>query len=290
MLVLMTDGICTDTSLPILQHDSLLEGANGGVPWLFDLASTYGYPAQANPANGQLVQNMNASGNNASVILQAGNTVNYLGHGFDFTGVTEIGNYVSGPVAAPASIWGSANQYFIVCLYWKLPTSGNWNTAAAIHEIFKFAVTTYLSGAELVLMAEQDDGAITFRRQTAAATVTTLDVMPNALDYGSFAQIAFWRTASGQFARIKSANGTVTQSTTSGSNNTQNFSSLIPQVGVARGFKGAADGATMSAAQQNAAKYRVYRGWIENSVVSGRDPLTVLDQDYTRTVNRGVYS
>lgn len=290
MLVLQTDGVCTDTSLPILQRDALLENSNGGVPWLFDLASLFGYPLQAAPANGQLVVNMDASGNNGSVLEQTGDSILYTGRGLNFDGVTKIGNALLGPATPAASVWAAPNQYFIACGYFKLPTSGNWNTAGALFEIFKWATTTYLAGAELVMFAQASGGDISVRRQTAAATVDTIDITPNALDYGAFVQLAFWRAASGQFVRLKSANGTILGSAAVSTNNTQNFSALIPQLGVSRGFKGASDGSVMAAAGQNAAKMRVYRAWLENSVTSGRDPTTVLDADYTRTVARAVYS
>jgi hypothetical protein len=290
MLVLQTDGTCTDTSLPILQRDALLENSNGGVPWLFDMASVYGYPAQAAPANGQLVVNLDASGNNGSVREQTGDSILYTGRGLNFDGVTMIGNALEGPAAAAASVWAAPNQYFIACGYFKLPTSGNWNTAGALFDIYKWANTTYLAGPDLVLFAQQAGGDISVRRQTAAATADVIDITPNALDYGAFVQLAFWRSAAGQFVRLKSANGVVSGSAAVGSNNTQNFSALIPQLGVPRGFKGSGDGATMAAAGQNAAKMRVYRCWLENSVTSGRDPTTVLDADYTRTVARAVYS
>lgn len=290
MLVLMTDGTCTDTTLPILKRDALLEGANNGVPWLFDMASVFGYPAQTAPANGQLVRNLDESTNDGSVVVQGGDTVGYSGRGLNYDGATKIGNYLSGPAAAAASIWASPNHYFIACVYLKLPTSGNWNAAAALHDMFKWADLHYLVGPDLVLFAQQSGGAISVRRQTGAAAATTIDLTPAVADYGSFVQLAFWRTAAGQFARLKSANGTVSGSAAAGSNNTENFSALVPQIGPARGFKGADNGTTMSVQHQNAAKYRVYRGFVENLVTSGRDPTTVLDADYARTVARAVYS
>lgn len=290
MLVLMTDGVCTDTSLPILRRDALLEGANDGVPWLFDMASLFSYPAQSAPADGQLVRNLDESGNDGSVVVQSGDVVGYTGRGINYDGTTKIGNYIAGPAAAAASVWAAANQYFIACVYLKLPTAGNWNTAGALHEVFKFAELHYLSGPELVMFAQQSGGDISVRRQTGAGTATTLDLTPAAGDYGAFVQLAFWRTAAGQFARLKSANGTITNTTSAGSNNTQDFSALVPQIGPARGLKGADNGTTMAVAHQNASKYRVYRGFVENLVTSGRDPSTVLDADYARTVARAVYS
>ena len=140
------------------------------------------------------------------------------------------------------------------------------------------------------MFAQQSGGSISVRRQTGAGAATTIDITPAGGDYGAFVQLAYWRTAAGQFVRLKSANGTVSGSAAAGSNNTENFSTLVPQIGPARGLKGADTGTVMSAANQNAAKYRIYRGFVENLVTSGRDAVTVLDADYARTVARAVFS
>lgn len=291
MFVIKTDRPCTDTSLPILKRDSLLEGANDGVKWLFDAASKYSYPTQAAPANGALARNLDESGNNGSITVQSGDAVGYAGGGLSFDGTTKVGTCLTGTAAAVASIWGSANQYFIVCLYLKLPTSGNWNSAGTLHDIFKTAGVDYTAGPDLLLIAQQSSSSsFSFRRQKAAASVDAITLVPAAGDYGSFVQIAFWRDATGQHARLKSANGTILQSTTVSTNNTQDFSATVPQIGPAAGFKGTPAGSTMVTSQQNASKYRLYRAWIENLVVSGRSAATVLDADYARTVARGVFS
>lgn len=291
MLVLKTNRACTDLTLPILKRDTLLETVNGGVPWLIDLASSFSYPSQLAPVNGAVVKNLDESGNDGSVVVQAGDAPSFAGSGIDFTGITKAGNHVTGPAAAAASIWGSANQYFIVCAYMKLPTLANWNlNGNAVFDMLKFAATHYIAGPELVLIGQQGaSSSFTFRRQTAAGAADVLTVIPAAGDYGSFAQVSFWRDAGGQHARLKTANGAVLANLTANANNTQNFSALTPQFGVPGGLAGGVGG-VMAASQQNAAKFRIYRAFVENLVVSGRDATTVLDADYTRTVARGVFS
>lgn len=294
MFVLKTDRACTDTSLPILKRDSLLEGDNGGVLSLYDFASRYSYPAQAAPTNGLTVNNMTETGS-GSIILQSGDAPTYAGRGIDFTGVTKAGNYLNGLASTCASIWGSANQYFMVMLYIKLPTLANWNADAALHEIFKCSPAgsagKYTSGPEMLMIAQEATSSrLTFRRQTALGTFSGPTLVPNALDYGTVVQLAYWRDATGGYARLKSANGVILASTALATNNTQDFSALTPKFGVTAGFGSAAVGGTLNAAHQNAAKYRIYRMAIENLVISGRSAATVLDADYTRTVARGVFS
>lgn len=293
MFVLKTDRACTDTDLPILKRDTLLEGDDGGVKWLFDTAARYSYPTQGAPSNGTALVNMDESGNDGSVVVQSGDAVAYAGGGLDFTGTAKLGTQVTGPAAFASSVWngGSGNQYFLVCLYVKLPILADWQSAGELHDMLKWAATTYAAGAELVLIAQQNTSSrLNFRRQTGAGTVDELTIVPAAGDYGSFAQIAYWRDATGRYARLKTANGTLSASGAVGSNNTQNFSALQPQIGPAVGFKGATAGAALSAAALEACKYRFYRAFGENLAVSGRSASTVLDADYTRTVARGVFS
>jgi hypothetical protein len=293
MFVLKTDRACTDTSIPVLKRDTLFDGDNGGVKWLFDFASKYSYPTQGAPSNGTAVVNMDESANNGQALVQSGDAIAWGGGGIDFTGTTKLGTYLQGPAAFAASLWGTGveNQYFLTCRYFKLPTLANWNTAGTIYDLWKWAATFYSSGPDVVLVAQQSaSSSFSFRRQRDAVNIDSITLTPNALDYGGFAQVAFWRDATGQYARLRTPNGTVVQSIAVSTNNTQNFAAQTSQTGPAQGFKGTPTGTVMGAAQQNASKYRVYRGFDEVLRISGRDAATVLDADYTRTVARGVFS
>lgn len=293
MFVLKSDRACTDTSLPILRRDTLLEGANNGVLWVFDIASRYSYAAQAAPANGAVVKNLDETGNDGTVVVQTGDAPSFSGGGIDLSGTTKVGNYINGPSAAAASIWGSANQYFVVCGYFRLPTSADWSTTTSL-ELLKFApagVDTYTTAAELVTVFMTTSKQISMRRQTSAGTAgVAISLAPNASDYGAVVQLAFWRDATGNFARLKSSNGTVLQSAAVGSNNTVNFAALTPKLGYPGGFGGQGLGVTLTAANQAGVKFRVYRGFVENLVTSGRDATTVLNDDYARVIARSAFS
>ena len=284
MFKITLNQACTDISLPVLQRDQLLFGANNGVVSLFDIANSYCYDQTTAVSNSKAVKNINDSGNDGSLVINSGQTLTVAGNGFDFSALTSGSTYVKGTAAAAASIWGtgSSDQYFLYCMYVKLPALADWNSSGSLHAIMQYAADTgsYQTVADLLLIAETSGGLLTFRRQKAANSVDIIGITPVSADYGSVVQLAFWRNASGQFARLKSANGTITSSSTVGTNNTQNFSATTQKVGRVGSFTGSA----------NATKYKYYRSFLENLTVSGRDAVTVLDADYARVVARNVFS
>jgi hypothetical protein len=297
MMVLKSTGpACTDTSLEILKRDRLLStDTNNGVKHIQDIAFPYCHPTQANPLSGQILYDVAEVGN-GSITIQSSQTVNYAGGGFDFSGLTKCGTYAESSQAL-SSIWGtgSSNQYFLFCIYLKLPTLANWNTNGVVFEMVKFSAagtSTYSNSPEFLLIGQKTGGLITFRRQTALGSIDYGDITPNASDYGSVVQLAFWRNSNGQGGRLKSANGTIslTMSVNGNTNNTQNFSALTMKVGVPGGFSGTAVGGTLDAVGQKAINFKYYRSFLENLLISGRDPLTVIDADYSRVISRNVFS
>ena len=282
-------GACSDTSLPTLERDQLLSGDNNGVKFLFDMAFPFSYSG-GTPVNGSTVADVSETTTPATVSLQSGETLSYAGGGFDQAAWTKGGNCLSMPASVAANIWATTNQYFIVCLYLKLPTLAHWNTSASVAAMLQWSNTSYLSGSDLLVIGQQSSNSqITFRRQKAAASVDIIAIIPHASDYGSVVQLAFWRDATGQYARFKSANGTVLGSAAVGTNNTQNFSALTGKIGNKSDLTNS-EGVTLQTGMTNAYKSRLYRGFVENLETSGRSAATVLDADYTRTVARGVFS
>lgn len=279
----------TDTSLPIAVRDALITGSNSGVRFLFDLAFPWSYPggplagrpAAGAPANGAAIYDM-AGRANGTVSLGAAPNPSYAGGGFDFTGVG-TGQVVLTPNDALASIWSAANQYFMVVSYEKLPTSGDWFSGSGLssHACATSVSTGYQTEADLVHMAQNNNGAgapqFQTRRQTnGGSTTENLQVTPNANVYGQMCQVAYWRNAAGQGLRIKSALGTLSGTSAVGSNNTGNFSAKQFRWGAPISF----------ASTGNSTKRRLYRGWIEDLSLSGRDPATVLDADWARVQAR----
>ena len=274
----------TDTTLPLLRRDKLLDGDGGGVKALVDLAFTWCNPG-GNPANNAAIKDISEIADH-SVVLAGADVVAGLGGGFDFTNALTANTMLRFAANAAAAIWADANQYFLFCMYIKLPLLADWNVAGGSRPMATFANGFPATNPDLMTVSQSripaTTGApyLTFDRQYATNTVETLSLAVNASDPGGFAQIALWRNASGTTARLKTPNGIVT-SASSAHNvaSTVNFSAL--QGGI--GTKGAA---TVNGYQ----KFRLYRAFIESLTTSGRDPATVLDADYARTIARGVYS
>lgn len=290
MLVLKLNTATTDTSLPILRPDTLLDGDNDGVRFLFDLGSTAGWPGGA-PANGAAITDI-AGHANGSFQLTSGQSVPYAGGGFDFTGLTADACDIVIPASAAASIYGngSDNQYFLACLYVKLPSLSDWNQTATIAPFIQFNanVNGYTQGPDLITVSQgfsSPNRTLNFRRQTnGSSTVDQLSLTVPAGDHSQVAQIAFWRDGIEQRGRLKTAlNTTLTTVGAVGSNNSGNFASSAGHVGVGTGFWAFPNHA-------NANNWRLYRGWIENLRLSGRNSVAVLDADWSRVVARNAFS
>lgn len=206
------------------------------------------------------------------------------GNGIDFTGVTSRG-CLSLPASVAANIW--PDQQFIMCAYYKMPdvpelSSGSAGTSLMTAEA---GSDHYGASPEFVLtqFVTTDPGRISFNRCTALNTIETrnLDMDIHA---GLLTQVAVWRTAANWNARLKSSAGT-TLGTVSGSNvknTTFDFSAKTLNFGPSGAF-GIKDPYSAKT------ELRLYRGFVENLVTSGRNVTTVLDDDYTRTIAREVY-
>lgn len=277
-------GQCTDTALPILRRDRLLEGDNNGVRYLWDLASRFCYDGLT-PANAKPVVDI-AERANGQVTIASGQNVGFAGNGLDFSTLTSAstGSFLRIPASVAADIWGNGTdaQHWLVAMYLRLPLLADWNPTAAIVAMLAFsdASNGFTSDADLVTMgqsANTSPGTLTVRRQTAVGTVSLLTITPAAGDYGGLAQFAAWRTASGIAARLRTANGTILQTGAAGANNSANFAAKTGKAG---------HGPSFVPSNIVAARWRLYRGWVENLRTSGRDPATVLDADWARVSSR----
>lgn len=291
MFVITVQDTFTSPNLPKLYRDPLLDGANGGVLFDADLAFTYCAPASA-PANGAVVKDITDDGTNGVVVLTSGSTISHSGGGYDFSGVIIRGNYLELPADVSAAIWADPNQYFLLCMYVKLPSLADWNTSAAgMRPFMQFASNAGNEATEAGLLSIMQyrnpvaTGAagIEFIRQTTAlGTSVKTDLILNPADHGLFAQVAFWRNAAGIGARIKTVNGNTLVTGPVGVANTNDFSAQTAKFGVV--------GTRYFAPYGNEKNWRLYRPFIESLTTSGRDPVAVLNADYARVVARGVFS
>ncbi|MDQ1081458.1 hypothetical protein [Pseudoroseomonas cervicalis] len=175
-------------------------------------------------------------------------------------------------------------QYYMVMMYVRLPPLAQWPTSGTLLPFLSWGKYNVAPDLVSIGMLQGAGGLLTLRRQTAINVQSGLNLQPVAGDYGAVVQIAFWRNAAGVGARLRSANGTVLASGAVGANNAADFSALAGRFGIDPG-----DWWTGSL-PQNHGNWRAYRLMVEDLAVSRRDPGTVLDSDYTRTMARGVFS
>lgn len=286
-IVYQVPGAITDLSIPPLLRDSLLAGANSGIRFLFDLANAYSW-TPGTPVQGKAVKDM-AEISADGLINTTGGTLANSGNGIDFTG-SSARACLSAPASVLADLW--ADQEYILCGYWKLPVIGNFPGAGGGQNTTMLTAEAgnsehYGTSAEIV-MAAWDMGAVgrlKFTRPIAVSTTGAEQINADMTSHaGLLTQIAMWRTATAWNCRLKSSAGTTlgTQNTTN-VKSTGNFSAKELHWGMSGSF-----GVQVTNSARTG--LRLYRGFVENTKRSGRPPLTVLDDDYTRTVARGVYS
>jgi len=286
-LVLQIPTTASASGLSTLRRDPLLDGDNSGVRFAFDLAFPWCYVGGA-PANSALVKDV-AEIASGSVVLASGQTISSAGNGFDFSAITASLSYLAVPANVASDIYNqtSGNQYFLAATYVKLPSQADWNATGSVAPFFTWGTGSgdYSSSASLCMMAQQTGGVLSARRQTSVGAVAQLSITVPTSDYGQVAQIAIWRNGTEYAMRLKTANNTTKSSTSVGSANSADFSATVGKFGIGQGF--AHNTISGSTTYQ---KWRLYRGWVENLVRSGRDPETVLNADWTRTASRAVFS
>lgn len=286
-MTLLSNTACTDTTLPFAERDQLLYGVVDGSVRLFDLAKSYSFPAQAAPVDGSLIRDLARNGSTSIVDIPSGETLAFSGGGIDFTGNDAVptGVIVPGGIAdiVPA-------QEFLGCMYVKLPLAADWPTAASVFQVIAGGSVADQgapsAGKHLftINMVTQDTSPtrprIWLRRQTSVGqNFDALYFSNTEIPLGELCQIAVWRKAGVFYGRIKGASVSVVKSVSAAANNTADLTghSVIM-------------GRTSISAAAHPSKHKLYRGFIENLASSGRDPVTVLDADWARTVARGVFS
>lgn len=278
----------TDTSLPIAVRDALLDGSNDGVRFLFDTAFGFSYPggplagraAAGAPANGAVIGDISEHAN-GSFINEASQVIGYAGAGFDFSTMTSTVAQSHNQVRGPAAVWG-ADQRFCVFSYMRLPTLADWNVSTSIFPVFIGSDLGYQTAPDPVTIAFANGGLINARRQTALNAADQTSVLGTS-HYGLMAQVAAWRTTNNNFVlRVKSAAGSVSSFIASATANALDCSAVTPRFGVGKGFTDYG----INTSQRTARNFRLYRGGIENLALSGRDPVAVLDADWTRVQAR----
>lgn len=281
-LVIKVPGTASNPNLPYYKDIV----AVNGVEFLFDLASLLSWPSLGTPANGDAVKDI-AGGPDGAVAISAGQSIAYAGGGFDFSANTADGQLVTAPAGSLQSIHDAANDYFMVAFYAKFPVAGDWNVETTMSPFFCCTTGSagYTGESDLVTIAQGSGGNLTSRRQTNGGSASSNINVSAAAHYGLLTQVAYWRNAAGATLHLKSSAGVTVGTDVVGADNTGDFSTKVPRWGITESFN-----TPSLPGHLNAWNWRLFRGWIEDLTVSGRDPATVLDADYARTIARGVFS
>lgn len=281
---------------PRFRRDQMLDDdANNGVRFLFDLGFPFSYPggpiesrpAAAAPINGSTIHDV-AEIENGSFVTSSSGTA-YAGRGFDFSAVTDRYHELRAPASALASVIASASQHFAVCFYAKLPTLADWFSGTGIIPLFCTNGNTqgYAGAPDLVTIGLRSGGQIQAARSTTAvgtAETRTLTI-PEGMA-GRVSQVLYYRNGSTTELRIRNAGGTLSAAAASGAPTALDLSACQGRWGVCQALWDFSSKPSLATAK----KWRLYRGFVENLEVSGRNPTAVADSDYQRVIARGVFS
>lgn len=284
VILTLGQAVTDPTGLIQLNRDQLLDDDNDGVLFLFDLAREYTWDGST-PTDGETVGDISESGD-GNWAVESGAIITIAGNGMDLVS-NEVGKTacIQAPATVSSALYGGGNsdQFWMACMYVKLPSSGNWWSSGTIGPLLKFASDNYTNGAEHFMVGLANIPGVQIRRGLSSGAVEILTLSGGATitpHQGQVTQVLAYRTASGTFLRLRSSGGTTSTSAAAAADNNQNFSALRAQFGSGGG----------AWTLYGAGAPRIYRGWIEDLAVSGRNPLTVADADYTRTIARGVFS
>ncbi|WP_447885020.1 hypothetical protein [Serratia fonticola] len=292
--VLESPIVSTDPALKVAVRDPILRDVpNNGVRFIADLGFGLSYPggpiegrpAPANPNNGQTVFDV-AELNNGSAVIAGGQTITYAGGGFDYSLITAQNNFLGIPATVAADIFaafGGASQRFMVVAYFKLPAKADWNGAAAIAPMLSWASgNASAANPDLVTIGQNvTQYRLSAIRQTAGSTLIETNIAMNEADFGVLGQVTYWRNAAGIGLSLRTVRARTTTAGVVGADNTGNFSAQVGKLGIGNSYW-----SPLTPESKNAVKFRAYRVVVENLARSGRDPLTVAEEDWVRVQAR----
>lgn len=277
-LAIRAPGVASSSTLGKFRKDHLAKRTDFTPTFIFDLPSAGGWPKNANPANGDAVNDLSAS-NGAGAI--AGSSATYAGGGFDLSACnTASSGAIRTPAAAMAAIKTAfaTTQSFGMLLWVKVPVladfpatttptyitnGGDHATAAALGS---FAM--YQPAAKAFMFDRQKGGS----PGTSGTALDRAFIATNAAVYGELALLFFgYNNATGVQRigyRCAAVGGGAVQSSTltDGGVNTQDFSAVQHEFGVGTRWSGTSQ-------QLAANNMRIYRG----AIGYGTDAFSILD-------------
>lgn len=293
MYVIQSNISTNDATKPFLYRDELIKDDNNGVKLLFDFGFGWSYPAGniprpliKDPINGSLVRDMSNVKHDGVVDLPSGLgiTMTHDGHSIIKNKGAQYNYSVVNAPNVLSSFTGSTE--YIVCAYVKIASLADWNAAGSSIASFISAADygkTYANGSELVLInsspksADGAAGGIGARFQTAIGAMVPLVVwLPTGQNLYSkdLVQIAAWVSGGKCNLRIKS---NLFEQTASAAYAGNSAAVSANSIGFETG-KGNFGGSSVP--------HKLYRGFVENLDISGRNPIEVINADFVRSVAR----
>ncbi|MBS7538231.1 hypothetical protein [Ancylobacter lacus] len=266
------------------------KGIGSGPLMGFDFAHAPFYPRQGTPVQGDLLVDIARKSNGVFQIPTAqANTPRFVGGGIEWSGLASTAQGTVGVETgsgAALDIATGGNQYFLLCLYVRLPDTTAWPLVnGSITPWIDFSTpgisSTYQNSPSLIAIGPWPNASnrrVAFIRQTTAAgaAVTSYVLLPT-YPAGEFAQIAYYRTASGATVHVRTAStGILGGTDVVGAENALDLTNVVAKIGPRSAFSNLAT----SSIKTLYAGMRQYTIFIENLRLTGRDPAAVLDADW----------
>lgn len=173
-----------------------------------------------------------------------------------------------------------------MCMYFKMPTQAEWAGSTGNKLPFITAAAgnaDHSSVPDPLAVMCYGSGLVSFW-QVNTGEIVSAGVSPTADFFDEFVQYAAWRQDGVLHAQMRSANATLSAQTPAPDDCELDFSAAQLKFGITQ------FGWNPAFSTFGKSKIRLYRGWAENLVLSGRNPVDVLAADWARTVQRGVFS
>lgn len=204
--------------------------------------------------------------------------------------VTAIPTPSASFTSAPTVAIVPSPQYFMAVIYVKLPASADWNPSSAVTvPFFQFGEGSMLTNADMGNCGQTVVGGIkqiTAYRPFNLAMREQVSLNVGAADYGTLAQLAIWRNASGFNVRMKTA-GQVANGLPVALANIASPNPAIVSFAARTGRFGFTSPYQVFSALGTCYKYKSYRGFVANLRTDIRDPVSgILDPDWTRAAAR----
>jgi len=286
----------TGTGTKKMYRDKILEGDNN-VVFLFDLYHPYtigeidsaGGSILTDPINDDTVYDVSEN-ENSRFHVKAGQTLDYVEsiEAVDFTGLTDRGTYVELPASVSQKIW-EADQNFLVCGYFTMPTQHDFNGGTAIFNPKPMMAATMdnpITDSNIFSISQQASGVagvdanqfIVMYRQIdhtqALVDARNVDISGSSV-FGSVCQIAFWRNNTESGLRIKTQTEEIISTFERGADNVNDFSALKIFFGVSDFWR------LQNPEEALGSNFKLHRGFVETlPVATARDAITVLDLDW----------